>query len=295
MFVDFDRLSSAVWVSVLIVHWLSLLARCRSCVPYLFLFFFINKKKSKNTAHCRTGSLWAEFIYECTRRVRSRVRLRLVTTVTSHFSHSTALLISVWFECYRFNGADYAHLSPASHDFTPIISHSHFPLVTELLSAPLHSRLKYMEKDLEFSIGFFPVDGFSTTSALARCDVGLQASPCIHLKVQYVQISVQNNHNFTEIIIRMHSFDLKTFTFTTRAFSRHICLTNSNSYSDSGGCHARCWSAHQEQFLGSVSWPRTLQHADQGKRNSDTLLTRCWLYPWATANVCVRYLLHIAR
>lgn len=39
MFVDFDRLSSAVWVSVLIVHWLSLLARSRSSVPFFFLIY----------------------------------------------------------------------------------------------------------------------------------------------------------------------------------------------------------------------------------------------------------------
>ena len=34
---------------------------------------------------------------------------------------------------------------------------------------------------------------------------------------------------------------------------------------------------------GSVSWPRTPQHADQGNQTSNLPLTRRWLYPWATA------------
>ena len=33
--------------------------------------------------------------------------------------------------------------------------------------------------------------------------------------------------------------------------------------------------------LGSVSCPRTLQHADQGNRTSDLPITRHWLYPWS--------------
>ena len=34
---------------------------------------------------------------------------------------------------------------------------------------------------------------------------------------------------------------------------------------------------------GSVSWPRTLRHADQGNPTRDLPITRCWLHPWATA------------
>ena len=34
---------------------------------------------------------------------------------------------------------------------------------------------------------------------------------------------------------------------------------------------------------GSVSCPRTLQHADQWNQTSDLQITRCWFYPWATA------------
>ena len=32
---------------------------------------------------------------------------------------------------------------------------------------------------------------------------------------------------------------------------------------------------------GSVSCPRTLQHADQGNWTSGLQITKCWLYPWA--------------
>lgn len=68
-------------------------------------------------------------------------RLKLVTAVTSHFSRSTALLICVWFKRSCFNSGYYAHLSPGSCGITRthIISHSHSPVVTELLSALLPS------------------------------------------------------------------------------------------------------------------------------------------------------------
>lgn len=35
LFTDFDRLSSTVWVSILIVHWFSLLIQSGSSVPVL--------------------------------------------------------------------------------------------------------------------------------------------------------------------------------------------------------------------------------------------------------------------
>ena len=42
-----------------------------------------------------------------------------------------------------------------------------------------------------------------------------------------------------------------------------------HSYSDCGGCHARCWPAHQEQVGVSASCTRTLWHADQGNWTHD--------------------------
>lgn len=71
-------------------------------------------------------------------------RLKLVTTLTSHFSQSTALLISVSFKRPCFNSTDYAHLSPGSRDVTHTLSntpfpHSHSASVTELLPDPFLS------------------------------------------------------------------------------------------------------------------------------------------------------------
>ena len=37
----------------------------------------------------------------------------------------------------------------------------------------------------------------------------------------------------------------------------------------------------------SVTCPRTLWHADQGNWTSNLPLTRCWLYPWPTADTTI--------
>ena len=52
-----------------------------------------------------------------------------------------------------------------------------------------------------------------------------------------------------------------------------------HSYTDGGGCHAKCRPAHYGQFWGSVSCQMTRRHADQGNQTSDLLITRWWLYP----------------
>ena len=48
-----------------------------------------------------------------------------------------------------------------------------------------------------------------------------------------------------------------------------------HSYTDGGGCHARCRPAHQEQF--------GVQYLAQGHQTSDFLMTRHWLYQRAEA------------
>ena len=65
------------------------------------------------------------------------------------------------------------------------------------------------------------------------------------------------------------------------AFIRHFWPL---SYTDDGGCHAKCWCTSRAVW-GSVSCLRTLQHAGQGNRTCDPPITRHWLYPWATATL----------
>lgn len=134
MLVDFDRLSPAVCVSCF-GCWL--VSHCWFRVAALHLFKK-TKQKTKhfciNSAHRAPLRRWAEFICEW-------VRLELLPIISSHFSWSTALLISVWFKHCSFNSGDYAHLSPGSHDFTLTYAsyHTHTFLVNEIRSAPFHS------------------------------------------------------------------------------------------------------------------------------------------------------------
>lgn len=130
MFVDFDRLPPAACF----LFWLLTGFHCWFRVAALHLF-----KKTKNKTKTLLyklsppSSTQGEFICECTRRVR----LELVPIISSHFSWSTALLISVWFKPCCFNSGDYAHLSPGSHDFTLTYAsyHTHTFLVNEIRSA----------------------------------------------------------------------------------------------------------------------------------------------------------------
>ena len=62
------------------------------------------------------------------------------------------------------------------------------------------------------------------------------------------------------------------------------CLLNYNNIQGRYFCLKRLTVIHTYTdggFWGSVSWPRTISHADQGNWTSD-LPIRCWLHPLAT-------------
>ena len=83
-----------------------------------------------------------------------------------------------------------------------------------------------------------------------------------------------------------HHFTFLTFTFQGIYQRLSWKATYSNSYIHTLMVMAamQCVSSTSGAVWGSVSCPRTPQHADQGKRTSNRPITRnLLLYPWATA------------
>ena len=68
---------------------------------------------------------------------------------------------------------------------------------------------------------------------------------------------------------------LLTLDITFRAFSRHFDQSNTNSHIDTLTMRLPCKVPNSTSgaVSGSVSCPRTLQHADQGNQTSDLLPT----------------------
>ena len=82
--------------------------------------------------------------------------------------------------------------------------------------------------------------------------------------------SSSTNSEHAVMIYKTHSELHLHFIFT---FYIYCTTIHANIYT-LAGCHARCWPGHQEQFWGSVSSSRTLQHADQGNQTNDLPITR---------------------
>ena len=81
-----------------------------------------------------------------------------------------------------------------------------------------------------------------------------------------------------------------------RAFCRRLLskATYSNSYIHTlMVLAARCRTTTSRAVWSSVSCPWTLRHI-RGNEPATFLLTRCWLYPWATARLFITHLFTLA-
>ena len=65
-----------------------------------------------------------------------------------------------------------------------------------------------------------------------------------------------------------------TFKLTDTVYTVTYSNSYKHSYTDGGGCQARCKQALQEQFWGSVSCPRTLWHAEEKSRTGEVAQVR---------------------